>query len=91
LNPLAIAFAWAWGLSDWRTGEALGVSENRVRRARQALGLRKTGRGMPHRSLFPDASNSAGAGAGYDRTMRKAAAGANRDGLNVTLWGSHND
>jgi hypothetical protein len=83
VNPLAIAFAWAWGLSDWRTGEALGVSEHDVKRARQALGLRKTGRGMPAPTRIPDASNSAGAGAGYDRTMRKAAAAANRDGLDT--------
>ncbi len=46
-TALAIAFAWAWGLSDWRIGAALGCSENAVRRMRRGLGLRKTGRGAP--------------------------------------------
>lgn len=44
---LAVAFCWAWGLADWRAGEALGLSENAVRRRRRALGLRKGGRGVP--------------------------------------------
>ena len=47
MTALAIAFGWAWGLSDWRVGEALGVSENTVRRLRRELGMRKTGRGVP--------------------------------------------
>ena len=49
MTALAIAFAWAWGLPDWRTGEALGLSEGAVRDRRRALGLRKTGRGAPIR------------------------------------------
>jgi hypothetical protein len=71
----AIAFAWAWGLSDWRAAAALGVSEGDVRRLRRALGLQKTGGGMPARSLLPDASFMAGVGTGADSTIEKAAAG----------------
>lgn len=44
---LAVAFGWGFGLSDWRIGLALGVSENTVRRMRRRMGLRKTGGGMP--------------------------------------------
>ncbi len=47
MTDLAILFAWHFGLSDWRTGQALGLSENQVRLQRRALGLRKTGRGKP--------------------------------------------
>lgn len=44
---LAVAFGWGFGLSDWRIGLALGVSENTVRLMRRRMGLRKTGRGAP--------------------------------------------
>jgi hypothetical protein len=47
---LALYFAWLFGLSDWRTGEALGMSEGMVRDRRRVLGLRKTGRGVPVRN-----------------------------------------
>ena len=47
MTDLALAFGWGFGLADWQIGEALGVSEYAVRMRRRALGLRKTGRGMP--------------------------------------------
>lgn len=89
MTPLAIAFAWAWGLPDWRTAEALGVSENTVRRQRKALGLRKTGRGMPawrDRGEAGTTNVSAGATAGNERTIEKAAAVRTRDGLKRLDW-----
>ena len=42
-----MAFAWAFGLTDWRAAEALGMTENALRLHRRRLGLRKTGRGAP--------------------------------------------
>jgi hypothetical protein len=47
MTDAAIYFAWLFGLSDWRAAQALGVTENAVRRRRRALGLRKTGGGQP--------------------------------------------
>jgi hypothetical protein len=47
MTDAAIYFAWLFGLSDWRAAQALGVTENAVRRQRRALGLRKTGGGQP--------------------------------------------
>jgi hypothetical protein len=47
MTDAAIYFAWLFGLSDWRAAQALGVTENAVRRQRRALGLMKTGRGAP--------------------------------------------
>jgi DNA-binding NarL/FixJ family response regulator len=44
---LAVAFAWAWGLSDRQTARAIGISENAVRLQRREMALKKTGRGMP--------------------------------------------
>jgi hypothetical protein len=44
---LAVAFAWAWGLSDRQTAAAIGISENAVRLQRREMQLRKTGRGAP--------------------------------------------
>lgn len=49
MTDLAIAFAWAMGLSDWRIGAAIGVSENQVRLRRRAMGLKKGGGGVPVR------------------------------------------
>jgi len=45
MRELAIAFAWAFSLPDWATGEALGLTEGAVRDSRRRLGLRKTGGG----------------------------------------------
>lgn len=45
MTELAVAFAWAWGLRDWVTGDALGMSENAIRRMRRGMGLAKTGGG----------------------------------------------
>jgi DNA-binding CsgD family transcriptional regulator len=44
---LAVAFAWALGLSDRQTAAAIGISENAVRLQRREMQLRKTGRGAP--------------------------------------------
>lgn len=49
MTDAAIYFAWVFGLSDWRTAQALGTSENAVRLHRRALGLKKTGGGQPLR------------------------------------------
>tara|TARA_R110000751_G_scaffold307640_1_gene430306 strand:- start:6369 stop:6557 length:189 start_codon:yes stop_codon:yes gene_type:complete len=45
MTELAVAFAWAWSLPDWVTGDALGMSEDTVRRMRRGMGLKKTGGG----------------------------------------------
>ena len=76
MTDLALYFAWHFGLSDWRTGQALGMSENQVRQRRRTLGLTKTGGGAPLR--FPSGWEVPPTG-----TMEKAAAGANRDGLSA--------
>lgn len=47
MTELAVSFGWSWGLYDWEIGEALGLSENRVRTIRRALGLKKGAGGMP--------------------------------------------
>lgn len=86
MTDLAIAFAWAWGLHDWRTAEALGISENKVRKTRRALGLKKGGQGVPLRDVSEPTAFSSSAGAVNDRTMKKAAAVGTRDGQ-MTLNG----
>lgn len=60
MTDLALYFAWLFGLSDWRTGQALGMTEFQVLQRRRALGLKKTGRGMPARSQQPDQEIGAG-------------------------------
>lgn len=47
MTALAVSYGWAFGLRDWQIGEALGLSENRVRCIRRALGLKKGAGGMP--------------------------------------------
>lgn len=47
MMDLAIAFAWAFGLADWKTAQVLDLTETRVRKARARLGLRKSGGGVP--------------------------------------------
>jgi hypothetical protein len=51
MTALAVGFGWAWGLFDWQMAEALGLTENAVRRMRRELGLRKRGMGRPDRRM----------------------------------------
>ena len=49
MTDAAVFFAWWFGLSDWRTAKALGVTEGAVRDHRRRMGLKKTGAGQPVR------------------------------------------